>query len=93
MGYVQDGWIARRYLELQVDLMVGAPGFEPGTSCAQGKRATRLRHAPIKGRSPVSVRRKENKHSSSLTPSTYHLIYFAKLRQACPLNSTNVTRC
>ncbi len=27
--------------------MVGAPGFEPGTSCAQGKRATRLRHAPI----------------------------------------------
>ncbi len=26
--------------------MVGAPGFEPGTSCAQGKRATRLRHAP-----------------------------------------------
>ncbi len=28
--------------------MVGAPGFEPGTSCAQGKRATRLRHAPKK---------------------------------------------
>ena len=26
--------------------LVGAPGFEPGTSCAQGKRATRLRHAP-----------------------------------------------
>ena len=27
-------------------MLVGAPGFEPGTSCAQGKRATRLRHAP-----------------------------------------------
>ena len=26
--------------------MVGAPGFEPGTSCAQGRRATRLRYAP-----------------------------------------------
>jgi hypothetical protein len=29
--------------------LVGAPGFEPGTSCAQGKRATRLRHAPFCG--------------------------------------------
>ena len=28
-------------------VLVGAPGFEPGTSCAQGKRATRLRHAPM----------------------------------------------
>jgi hypothetical protein len=27
-------------------LVVGAPGFEPGTSCAQGRRATRLRYAP-----------------------------------------------
>ena len=27
--------------------VVGAPGFEPGTSCAQGRRATRLRYAPI----------------------------------------------
>jgi hypothetical protein len=26
--------------------LVGARGFEPRTSCAQGKRATRLRHAP-----------------------------------------------
>jgi hypothetical protein len=26
--------------------LVGAPGFEPGTSCAQGRRATRLRYAP-----------------------------------------------
>ena len=27
--------------------MVGAPGFEPGASCSQSRRATRLRHAPI----------------------------------------------
>jgi organic hydroperoxide reductase OsmC/OhrA len=26
---------------------IGAPGFEPGTSCSQSKRATRLRHAPL----------------------------------------------
>jgi hypothetical protein len=26
--------------------MVGAPGFEPGTSCSQSKRATGLRYAP-----------------------------------------------
>jgi hypothetical protein len=28
--------------------MVGAPGFEPGASCAQGRRATRLRYAPTR---------------------------------------------
>ena len=26
--------------------LVGASGFEPGASCAQGRRATRLRYAP-----------------------------------------------
>jgi hypothetical protein len=30
---------------------IGAPGFEPGTSCSQSRRATRLRHAP----SPLQV--------------------------------------
>ncbi len=35
--------------------LVGAPGFEPGTSCAQGKRATRLRHAPMKLPLPPSL--------------------------------------
>src|SRR4051812_37230123 len=25
---------------------IGAPGFEPGTSCSQSTRATKLRHAP-----------------------------------------------
>jgi hypothetical protein len=28
------------------ELVVGAPRFELGTSCAQGRRATRLRYAP-----------------------------------------------
>ncbi len=28
--------------------LVGASGFEPGTSCAQGRRATRLRYAPTR---------------------------------------------
>jgi hypothetical protein len=26
--------------------MVGVPGFEPGTSCSQSRRATKLRHTP-----------------------------------------------
>jgi hypothetical protein len=29
--------------------LVGAPRFELGTSCAQGRRATRLRYAPTVG--------------------------------------------
>ena len=28
--------------------MVGASGFEPEASCAQGRRATRLRYAPTR---------------------------------------------
>jgi hypothetical protein len=27
---------------------IGAPGFEPGTSCSQSTRATKLRHAPLR---------------------------------------------
>ena len=30
--------------------LVGARGFEPRTSCAQGRRATRLRYAPTCGK-------------------------------------------
>jgi hypothetical protein len=37
-------WVARGS-EFLVDL-VGAAGFEPATTCAQGRCATRLRHAP-----------------------------------------------
>ncbi len=29
--------------------VVGAPGFEPGASCSQSRRATKLRHAPPRG--------------------------------------------
>jgi hypothetical protein len=41
----QGSWLA-----IQV---VGAAGFEPATSCAQGKRATRLRHAPTRANHPI----------------------------------------
>jgi hypothetical protein len=30
------------------DLLIGAAGFEPTTFCAQGRRATRLRYAPLR---------------------------------------------
>ena len=36
----------RKNLSCFSDLVVGAPRFELGTSCAQGRRATRLRYAP-----------------------------------------------
>jgi hypothetical protein len=35
--------------------MVGAAGFEPATSCAQGRRATRLRYAPMMSRRRVEL--------------------------------------
>ena len=36
----------RKKLSQFNELVVGARGFEPRTSCAQGRRATRLRYAP-----------------------------------------------
>jgi hypothetical protein len=41
--------------EITGDILVGAPGFEPGTSCAQGRRATRLRYAPTVSHPDSSV--------------------------------------
>jgi hypothetical protein len=35
--------------------LVGARGFEPRTSCAQGRRATRLRYAPTLGNNLILV--------------------------------------
>ena len=35
------------FLAAFADLLIGAPGFEPGTSCSQSRRATGLRHAPF----------------------------------------------
>ena len=35
--------------------LVGARGFEPRTSCAQGRRATRLRYAPTERRVNCSL--------------------------------------
>ena len=37
-----------REVGIRGKLVVGAPGFEPGASCAQGRRATRLRYAPTR---------------------------------------------
>jgi hypothetical protein len=34
------------YVANLLKILVGASGFEPETSCAQGRRATRLRYAP-----------------------------------------------
>jgi hypothetical protein len=54
---------ARRNRALAGEKRIGAPGFEPGTSCSQSRRATRLRHAPpgrVYGRSdvrPAGIRR------------------------------------
>ena len=46
----QEGFFKYKKRATQVTLtlkkMVGATGFEPATSCSQGKRATKLRHAP-----------------------------------------------
>jgi hypothetical protein len=43
-------YIAKRAMNMptckSLKQLVGAPGFEPGASCAQGRRATRLRYAP-----------------------------------------------
>jgi hypothetical protein len=37
----------RRTSALAGEKRIGAPGFEPGTSCSQSRRATKLRHAPL----------------------------------------------
>ncbi len=54
--------------------LVGARGFEPRTSCAQGKRATRLRHAPFNAASG-NRQRKGREKAASRSP----IADFAKL--------------
>ena len=51
--------------------LVGARGFEPPTSCSQSRRATRLRHAPLKNGF--------NEWAASITRFFYkcnHLLWF-----------------
>src|SRR5580700_2591707 len=43
---LRDGCHCSSIVKFLGRTMVGAPGFEPGASCAQGRRATRLRYAP-----------------------------------------------
>src|SRR5262250_353828 len=45
-GEVWMKGLAVKSKETMKDILVGAPRFELGTSCAQGRRATRLRYAP-----------------------------------------------
>jgi len=43
---------------------VGAPGFEPGTSCSQSRRATGLRHTP-----PTALRTAEAREEREVNPA------------------------
>jgi hypothetical protein len=47
--------------------LVGAPGFEPGASCAQGRRATRLRYAPTCTRDACPSILKHQAHTQLLS--------------------------
>src|SRR5437763_8310285 len=68
---------------------VGARGFEPPTSCAQGRRATRLRYAPLKaqGKYTVSGYGSSSSHGSvAREPQkdrTQPLQRAAAMREAC----------
>jgi hypothetical protein len=41
-----DGLSVPPFLPAGLPCLIGAPGFEPGTSCSQSRRDTRLRYAP-----------------------------------------------
>jgi hypothetical protein len=47
------GLEVRCSIQLSYRRMVGVPGFEPGTSCSQSRRATKLRHTPWCGEDNV----------------------------------------
>lgn len=34
---------------------IGKPGFEPGTSCSQSKRASQLRYSPVISRIEIGI--------------------------------------
>jgi hypothetical protein len=48
----------RKVPERSASAAIGAPGFEPGTSPTRTVRATRLRHAPMRGDYPTLARRR-----------------------------------
>ena len=39
-------WDVPKIACISLKILVGPPGFEPGTSCTPSKRATRLRYGP-----------------------------------------------
>ena len=59
--------------------VVGASGFEPEASCAQGRRATRLRYAPTRSAELIL------KHFSTLL-----LLHFPILDLDCTSNCTRM---
>jgi len=48
IGHCKEWGCADEFM-FESDVVVGARGFEPPTSCSQSRRATRLRYAPNKG--------------------------------------------
>ena len=63
--------------------MVGAPGFKPGTSCAQGRRAIKLRYAPT-GVFSIGKRRIFN---DAILPNLTNVTAFVTLASTTGLNS------
>ena len=52
--------------------VVGAPGFEPRTSCSQSRRATKLRHAPSPGGLSVPCGAAQRRAWRHLSPDHLH---------------------
>ena len=60
-------FIRDRPAPLASSCQVGAPGFEPGTSCSQSRRDTRLRYAPHENQTIAGAKETVN----SFTPFPY----------------------
>src|SRR2546423_3228984 len=69
---------------------VGAPGFEPGTSCSQSRRDTRLRYAPHENPTIVGHSNRVNSRTDSATarPMSQRARTEAALLQALDTPST-----
>lgn len=57
----------------QIEKTVGAPGFEPGTSCSQSKRASRAALRPD-GFNPPSIMRRMNSRQAALVTTFFTLL-------------------
>ena len=68
LSYRQPFCAARIAHRPRVAVGIGAPRFELGTPCAQGRCATRLRYAPTETRRPGSVCQEDRGVNSGDTP-------------------------